>query len=212
MIRILLVDDHELVRTGVEFLLNAQQNLSVVGVVGSGEEALVATQNLNPDVVLMDINMPGIGGVEASKRLLQRFPDIKIIVLSVHSDGPLPQQLMKMGAKGFLCKDSGVEEMVSAINDVVHGKRFICQEVINHLAFSTLGTGEDLSPFEKLTPRELAVVTMVVDGCSIREIAKVLSITEKTVNTYRYRLHDKLQVKNDVELTRMAIKYEFIDP
>lgn len=207
MIKILLVDDHELVRMGVEALLNAQENITVVGVASSGEEALAITEELDPDVILMDINMPGIGGVEASKRLLNRFPDIKIIVLSIHNNGPLPQQLLKMGAMGFLSKDSAVDEMVKAIKDVDRGKRYICPEVASNL---TLGKEE--SPFDKLSSREIGVVTLILEGNPIWETAEILNITEKTVNSHRYRVYRKLMVKNDVEMTRLAIKYGFIEP
>ena len=102
MIKVLLVDDHELVRTGIEALLNSQDDISVVGVTNCGEEALEILENISPDVILMDINMPGIGGIETCRRILQRFPEIKIIALSVHNDGPIPPQLLKMGAFGFM--------------------------------------------------------------------------------------------------------------
>ncbi len=211
MIKILLVDDHELVRMGIEVLLNAQKNFTVIGVANSGEQALIQAQELTPDVILMDIKMPGIGGIEASKRLLHHFPRIKIIILSVHNDGPMLQQLFDMGVMGFLSKDSAVDEMVKAIKVVDQGKRYICTKVGSNLAISTL-KGYEVSPFENLSSREVAVLMLVLEGREIREIAETLLITNKTVNTYRYRLYQKLQIKNDVELTRLAIKYGFIEP
>ncbi|MEO1899414.1 MAG: response regulator, partial [Methylococcales bacterium] len=115
MIKVLLVDDHDLVRTGIESLLNSVDDMLVVGVSNCGEQAIDMLNAIVPDIVLMDVNMPGIGGVEACRRMLQRNKDIKIIALSVLNDGPIPQQLLKMGASGFISKNSPVDEMVSAI-------------------------------------------------------------------------------------------------
>jgi len=210
MIKVLLVDDHELVITGIESLLNSQEDISVVGVSSCGEEALDMIEKLSPDVVLMDINMPGIGGVEACRRALKRNSEIKIIALSVHNDGPIPQQLLKLGALGFISKGSPVEEMVSAIHVVMSGKRYLCSEVANNLAFQGL-PGENDSPFLKLSQREAEVVNLILQGKSIKEMSTMLVISDKTVNTYRYRLYDKLKVKNDVELTRLAVKFNHID-
>ena len=211
MIKVLLVDDHELVRTGIEALLNSQDDISVVGVTNSGEDALEILEEVSPDVILMDINMPGIGGVEACRRMLQRFPEIKIIALSVHNDGPIPPQLLKMGALGFISKGSPVDEMVNAIHTVIDGKRYLCSEVASNLAFQGLPGGDSGSPFSKLSQREAEVVNLILQGKSIKEMSALLVISDKTINTYRYRLYDKLKVKNDVELTRMAVKFGHID-
>lgn len=210
MIRILLVDDHELVRTGIAALLNAADDMVVVGVAQSGEEAVNAAVNLSADVVLMDVNMPGIGGVEACRRILRRDPAVKIIAISVQNDGPIPQQLLKLGVMGFVSKGSSVEEMVFAIRKVMMGKRYLCTEVANNMALLGL-PGNMESPFAKLSQREAEVVTLILQGKTIPQIAEMLVISDKTVNTYRYRLYEKLQVKNDVELTRLAVKYGHID-
>jgi two-component system, NarL family, invasion response regulator UvrY len=210
MIRILLVDDHELVRTGIAALLNAADDMVVVGVAQSGEEAVDAAVNLSADVVLMDVNMPGIGGVEACRRILRRDPEVKIIAISVQNDGPIPQQLLKLGVMGFVSKGSSVEEMVFAIRKVMMGKRYLCTEVANNMALLGL-PGSMESPFAKLSQREAEVVTLILQGKTIPQIAEMLVISDKTVNTYRYRLYEKLQVKNDVELTRLAVKYGHID-
>jgi two-component system, NarL family, invasion response regulator UvrY len=211
MIRILLVDDHELVRTGIAALLNAADDIVVLGVAQSGEEAVNQVVSLSADVVLMDVNMPGIGGVEACRRILRRDPDVKIIAISVHNDGPIPQQLLKLGVMGFISKGSSVEEMVLAIRKVMTGKRYLCNEVANNLALQGL-PGSLESPFEKLSQREAEVVTLILQGKSIQEMADMLVISDKTVNTYRYRLYDKLHVKNDVELTRLAVKFGHMIP
>jgi two-component system, NarL family, invasion response regulator UvrY len=211
MIRILLVDDHEIVRTGIAALLNAADDVTVVGVAQSGEQAVEQVVLLSADVVLMDINMPGIGGVEACRRILRRDPNVKIVAISVHSDGPIPQQLLKLGVMGFISKGSSVDEMVLAIRKVVTGKRYLCTEVANNLALQGL-PGSLESPFEKLSQREAEVVTLILQGKSIQEMADMLVISPKTVNTYRYRLYEKLHVKNDVELTRLAVKFGHMIP
>lgn len=210
MINVLLVDDHELVRTGIEALLNTAEDIAVVGVAKSGEEAIEAMNRLSTDVVLMDVNMPGIGGLEACRRILQQNPTVKIIAVSVHNDGPIPQQLLKLGVLGFISKGSPVEEMIKAIRKVIAGERFLCSEVATNLAFQSL-PGANESPFIKLSPRENEVVSLILQGRAIKEMADLLGLSDKTVNTYRYRLYDKLQIKNDVELTRLAIKFGHID-
>jgi len=210
MIKVLLVDDHELVRTGVEALLNAVDDISVVAVSNCGEGVLELIEKNTPDIILMDVKMPGIGGVEACRRVLQRYPETKIIALSVYNDGPIPQQLLKLGALGFISKGSPVEEMVNAIRVVMSGKRYLCSEVANNLAFQGLGE-EGESPFSRLSQRESEVVNLILQGKSIQEMSDILVISDKTVNTYRYRLYDKLKVKNDVELTRLAVKFNHID-
>lgn len=210
MIKVLLVDDHELVRTGIESILNLQDDISVVAATNSGEKALEILKDISPDVILLDVKMPGIGGVEACRRMLQRYPDIKIIALSVHNDGPIPQQILKLGAAGFISKGSQVDEMVNAIRSVVNGKRYLCSEVANNLAFQGL-PGSDKSPFSKLSQRESEVVNLILHGKSIKDMSEMLVLSDKTVNTYRYRLYEKLKVKNDVELTRLAVKFNHID-
>ena len=210
MVNVLIVDDHELVRTGIGSLLNSVDNISAISFAECGEGAITAVEDVLPDVVLMDINMPGIGGIEACRRLLQHHPGIKIIGMSVHNDGPIPPQLLKLGVQGFISKSSSVDEMVNAIQLVVSGKKFISSDVANNLALSILADNEG-SPFERLSQREIEVVGLVLQGKSIQEMAEDLSLSDKTINTYRYRIYKKLGIRNDVELTRMSVKYNFID-
>lgn len=210
MISVLLVDDHELVRTGIEALLNDAEDITVIGVAESGEAAVDAVDALSPDVVLMDVNMPGIGGVEACRRILQQDAEVKIIAVSVRNDGPIPHQLLKLGVLGFVSKGSPVDEMVNAIRKVMEGKRYLCSEVANNLAFQGLPGGNE-SPFSVLSQREAEVVTLILQGKTIKEMSEMLLLSDKTVNIYRYRLYGKLHVKNDVELIRLAIKFSYID-
>ena len=210
MIRVLLVDDHELVRSGIEALLNAVEGIDVVAVCDCGEQALQVIGNEPPDVVLMDVNMPGMGGVEACRRILSTYPNVKVIGLSVHNGGPVPQQLLKLGVVGFVSKASPVSEMVGAIRTVMSGKRYLCQDVASNLAFESL-EGNESSPFFALSQREAEVAQLILRGKGIQEISEALLISDKTVNTYRYRLYAKLKIKNDVELTRLAVKFNYFD-
>jgi two-component system invasion response regulator UvrY len=210
MISVLLVDDHQLVRTGIQALLNSDKEIQVVAVADSGEQAIDMVGELAPDIILMDVSMPGIGGVEASRRILRQYPNIKIIGLSAYNDGPIPQQLLKLGVLGFISKSSSADEMICAIRKAIEGKRYLCSDVANNLAFQSMFETQQ-SPFVKLSQREAEIVTLILQGKTIPEMAEMLSISSKTVNTYRYRLYDKLKIKNDVELTRLAVKFGHID-
>jgi two-component system invasion response regulator UvrY len=210
MISVLLVDDHQLVRTGIQALLNSDNEIQVVAVADSGEQAVEMVGEMSPDVVLMDVSMPGIGGVEASRRILRQNPAVKIIGLSAYNDGPIPQQLLKLGVLGFISKSSSADEMICAIRKAIEGKRYLCSDVANNLAFQHLLHNHQ-SPFVKLSQREAEIVTLILQGKTIQEMAEMLAISSKTVNTYRYRLYDKLKIKNDVELTRLAVKFGQLD-
>lgn len=210
MISVLLVDDHQLVRTGIQALLNSDKEIQVVAVADSGEQAVEIVGELSPDVILMDVSMPGIGGVEASRRILRQNPNVKIIGLSAYNEGPIPQQLLKLGVLGFISKSSSADEMICAIRKAVEGQRYLCNDVANHLALQSL-LNDQQSPFSKLSQRETEIVTLILQGKSIPEMAEMLAISSKTVNTYRYRLYEKLKIKNDVELTRLAVKFGHLD-
>lgn len=210
MISVLLVDDHQLVRTGIQALLNSDNEIQVVAVAESGEQAVDMVGELTPDIVLMDVSMPGIGGVEASRRILRQNPAVKIIGLSAYNEGPIPQQLLKLGVLGFISKSSSADEMICAIRKAIEGKRYLCSDVANNLAFQHLLDNHQ-SPFVKLSQREAEIVTLILQGKTIQEMAEMLSISSKTVNTYRYRLYEKLKIKNDVELTRLAVKFGHLD-
>ena len=210
MINVLLVDDHEFVRTGIEALLNDAEDITLAGIAKSGEEALDAMAIRPVDVVLMGVNMPGINGIEAYRKILHDNPNVKIISLFVNNDGPIPPQLLKLAVLGFVSKESPVDEMVNAIRKVMTGDRYLSADVAHNL--TTYGLpGYHESPFSKLSRRESEVVTLILQGKSIKEMSKMLILSDKTVNTYRYRLYDKLNIKNDVQLTRLAIKFGHID-
>ncbi|MBQ75836.1 MAG: two-component system response regulator UvrY [Gammaproteobacteria bacterium] len=210
MIRVLIVDDHQLVRVGTERLLSDIAGFEVVGLAEDGEQAILMVKDLAPDVVLMDVQMPGIGGLEATRRCLRVDPDLKIIAVSVYEEEPYPSNLLKVGAVGYLTKNASVDEMVRAIKKVMSGQRYISAQIAQQLALRPFA-GEDTSPFEVLSNREMQITLMVITGHSAPNISEKLSLSSKTVNSYRYRIFDKLDIKNDVGLTKLAIKHGIID-
>jgi two-component system invasion response regulator UvrY len=210
MIRVTIVDDHELVRTGIIRLLSDVPGIQVVAEASSGEEAVQLVKQHRPDVVLMDVNMPGIGGFEATRKLVQMYPDLKVIVVTIHMDDPFPTRMLQAGAMGYLTKGCGVDEIVTAIKEVYSGRRYISANVAQQLALKLMPGGED-SPFDTLSPRELQVMLMLTQGTKVQEISDKLCLSPKTVSTYRHRLYDKLGVSSDVALTRLAMRYGVVD-
>jgi two-component system, NarL family, invasion response regulator UvrY len=209
VIKILLVDDHDLVRLGINKLLSEIKGFQIVGEARSGEEAIEKVGKLRPDIVLMDVKMPGMGGLEATKRIVKQYSKVKVLVVTVYGDEPYPSRVLQAGATGYMTKGAGVEEMVQAINSVFSGKRYLSPEVAQQLALKHL-THQDESPFESLSERELQVLVMITSGQKVQEIADQLYLSPKTVNSYRYRLFEKLAVDTDVELTHLAIRHKLI--
>jgi two-component system invasion response regulator UvrY len=210
MIKIMLVDDHDLVRTGIKRLLEDVNGFDIVGEATSGEEALALVSRADPDVVLMDINMPGIGGLEATRKLIQSKPELKIIVVTMHDDDLFPQRLLKAGAMGYVTKGARVDEIVRAINDVMANRRYITPEIAQQIALSQFN-GEHSSPFDSLSERELQVLLMLMDGQTVSAISDKLCLSPKTISTYRSRLYSKLGVQNDIELARLALLHGIVE-
>ncbi len=212
MTKLILCDDHRLVRAGLRRVLEDAPGMTVVGEAGSGEEVLDLLKQVEADVILMDVNMPGIGGLEATRRILQRHPMMKVIAVSMHMDEPYPSRLLSAGARGYISKDAAADEVVSAIQRVAAGGVYVAPSVASTLATNLIkGAEADKSPFERLSQREMQVMLMVTKGHGNQEISQSLHLSPKTVSTYRYRLFDKLGVANDVELTRMAMRYGLLD-
>jgi two-component system invasion response regulator UvrY len=211
MINIMLVDDHRLVRAGMKRVLQEVEDMRVVAEAGSGEEALEMMRTQMPDVVLMDINMPGVGGLETTRRAMQRYPTLKIIVVSMHLEEPYPSRMLAAGAAGYISKDSAADEMVAAIRRVHGGGHYVAADVAGNLAASIVKGPQGASPFDQLSQRETQVMLMVTKGHSTQDISDRLHLSPKTVSTYRYRLFEKLGVGNDVELTRMAMRYGLLE-
>jgi two-component system invasion response regulator UvrY len=210
-IRVLIVDDHELVRYGFKSLLGAQDGINVVDTLSCGEDAInwCRDNNANIDVILMDVNMPGIGGIGATQRISKSWPDIGIIIVTVHDEGPLPKQLLSGGARGYLTKGNCVDEMIAAINDVHNGKHYIAKDIAQQLALSVL-PGET-NPLDTLSMRETQVLMMIAKGTKTQEISKILNLSPKTISTYRMRLYEKLGVTSDIEMLHMAMKHGMLD-
>lgn len=212
MIRLILCDDHRLVRAGLRRVLEDTVGMEVLAEASTGEEAILMAREHMPDIMLMDVNMPGIGGLEATRRILQRNSKIKIIAVSMYVDEPYPSRLLSAGARGYISKDAAADEVVAAIRRVAEGGIYVAASVASNLAASLVkGNDADQSPFESLSQREMQVMLMVTKGLGNQEISESLSLSPKTVSTYRYRLFDKLNVSNDVELTRMAMRYGVLD-
>jgi two-component system invasion response regulator UvrY len=209
VIKLLLVDDHELVRMGISKLLYDVKGLKITGEARSGEQALDMMDKASPDVVLMDVKMPGMGGLEATKRITRHHPKVKVLVVTIYGDEPYPSRILQAGAMGYLTKGASVDEMVKAINAVHAGKRYLSPEIAQQLAIKHLND-QNNSPFESLSERELQVLVMITSGQRVQEIADQLYLSPKTVNSYRYRLFEKLDVETDVELTHYALKQKLI--
>jgi two-component system, NarL family, invasion response regulator UvrY len=210
MIRVLIVDDHQLVRMGTSRLLADVGDVEVVGQAGSGEEAIELVRHLKPDVVLMDVQMPGIGGLEATRRCLRVHPDIKVIAVSMYEDEPYPSKLLNVGAHGYVTKRAAIDGMVRAIKKVVAGQRYVSAEIAQQMALKSFSESE-VSPFEILSNREMQITLMIVEGTKVPRISQSLSLSPKTVNSYRYRIFEKLDLSNDVGLTKLAIKHGIIN-
>lgn len=202
---VLIVDDHEIVRQGIRRLL--EEAGFRVTEAGSGESALQMFRGgQQPHVVLMDIQMPGIGGLEATRRLLARWPECRIIILTVVTDGPLPRALLKAGARGYLTKGCSLDEMILAIKRVASGDRYVSGEIAQSLALSLL-EGEGGSPFDRLSARELQYVVLLSQGLSNQAIASTMNISGKTVSTYRARAAGKLGVGSEAQMIRLALDH-----
>ncbi len=210
MIDVLIVDDLKLIRTALRQMLKEKDGIRIVGEAENGEEAVRLARELHPNVVIMDLQMPGIGGLEATRKILRYVDrDIKILGLSVCKEDPLPARFVQAGAAGFVTKNADIDELIRAIKDVYAGKRYLTPEIAQNIALHHLV--EEESPLEILSERELQVMIMITSGQKVQEISDKLCLSPKTVNSYRYRLFEKLNVSTDVELTHVAIKYGLID-
>jgi len=209
LIRVLVVDDHDLVRTGITRMLADIDGLQVVGEADSGESALKLARELKPDVVLMDVKMPGIGGLEATRKLLRSHPDTKVVAVTVCEEDPFPTRLQQAGAAGYLTKGAGLDEMVQAIRLAFAGQRYISPQIAQQLALKSFQPQG--SPFDALSEREIQIALMIVGCQKVQIISDKLCLSPKTVNTYRYRIFEKLSVTSDVELTLLAVRHGMVD-
>jgi two-component system invasion response regulator UvrY len=211
MIRLMVVDDHELVRVGIRHILEDYPSIKIVGEAADGETAIRLNHQVKPDVVLLDISLPGLSGFEVTTRLKKINPGLGIIILTVHEAAPYPGKLLDSGASGYLTKGCPATELVQAIRTVAKGGRHIGSSVAQQMALAML-QGTATSPFDGLSAREMEVMLMLVDGRRMADIADVMHLSPKTVATYKYRIFAKLETRSDVDMTRMAMRYGVVAP
>lgn len=213
LIRVLLVDDHEIVRLGLMTLINDQENMEVVGEAGTAAEALRAVQELQPQVVLMDVRLPGEGGIEAARQITERYPETKVVMLTSFADDELVVRAIRAGAVGYVLKQVGNEELLRAISAAANGDALLDPATTSRL-LSRVREAErraDENAFRDLSDRELEVLAEVTHGKSNAEIGEVLNLSEKTVRNYVSSILDKLALNNRIELATYAVEHHLSD-
>ncbi|WP_110668143.1 response regulator [Salinicola halophilus] len=209
MINVVVADDHHLVRASIARVLSSEADMEVLAEADSGESALSACRHHSPDVVLMDIRMPGIGGLEAILKLLKAQPEIRIVVLTGQIEERTTQRLLDAGVAGFISKGTELDQMIGAVRRVYLGERFISPDIAQRVV---LARSEGVrNPFDQLSHRELQIAMMIIHCNKVSRISEQLCLSPKTVNTYRYRIFDKLQVQSDVELTHLGLKHGLLE-
>ena len=208
MIKIVLADDHQIVRHGVRSLLEAEHDMKVLGEADTGREVLRMARELSPQVIIMDISMPDLNGIEATRQILAENPGIKIIALSMHSDSLFILNMLKAGASGYLLKDCALEELVKAIRTVVANKTYLSPGVSDVVIKDFVCSWSDpgLSAFSLLTAREREVLQLMAEGKSTNQIADCLCVSVKTVEAHRKQIMNKSGINNVAELTKYAIR------
>ena len=201
---IVLVDDHAVVRAGVRRLLEQEPLFEVIGEAESGEKAYQILAGLKPDVMVMDLSMPGMGGLEAIRRILMRYEKAKILVLSMHEDLSFANQALKLGAKGYLTKNTLADDLVKSIETVTQGDVFLSDEIAKKMAMQSISGNQD--PVHELSAREFEIFRLLAEGLDIDAIASTLNISSKTVSNYQTMIKQKLNINTPIELIRYAIK------
>jgi len=207
--KVLLAEDHTIVRKGLRSLLDAERGIEVIGEAEDGREALEKVQRLRPDVVLMDITMPGLNGLEATRQIKKRFPEVKVLILTMHANEEYVHQVLQAGASGYVVKQAVVRELVSALQAVHRGDSFLSPSVCGRIVEEYIRRAEAMvekDSYDKLTDREREVLQLIAEGHSNRGIAGLLCISVKTVETHRAHLMDKLGIHNRAELIKYAIR------
>jgi DNA-binding NarL/FixJ family response regulator len=210
MIKVFLADDHAVVRDGMTALLEAEQDIQVVGSASNGQQAVQKIKQIQPDVVVMDIAMPKLNGIDATRQISESCPAVKVIMLSMHDSSEHIYQALKAGAKGYLLKESAGKEVAIAVREVRAGRRYLSKRIQTMVIegyISHQGAIPEKSPIDKLSDRERQILQLVVEGKSSTQIAKVLPLSPKTVATYRSRLMDKLDIHDIPGLVKFAIQH-----
>lgn len=209
IVKVVLVDDHTVVRSGLRRLLESHKSIEIAAEADTGEMAYQLYGEVLPDVVLMDISMPGMGGLEAAKRILQRYPQAKIVIFSMHEAVSFAAQALKTGVKGYVTKTGVADDLVQAVLDVAKGRTFLSQDVAQKVALQML-IGES-NPLQQLTSREFEVFRLLAEGKRVEDVAEMLKISQKTVANYYTLIKQKLSVNSPVEMVRLAMKHGLID-
>ncbi len=205
-VRILLVDDHQVLREGLGSLLEQQSNMEVVGEAGDGRTALRLVRELHPDIVIMDVNMDGMDGIDATRMISRELPETKVLALSMYLRKTFVSEMFKSGATGYLLKDSAFSEILEAINTVLRGEKYVCAKVAALLVDEYVQDGQGTASPASLTKRELEVIRMLADGKTSKEIALITETSVKTVDACRRRLMQKLGLNSIAELVKYAIR------
>lgn len=199
-ITILIADDHTLVRETWSFILNNDPRFQVLAECGSGEEAVELAKNVRPNIVIMDINLPGMNGIEATHLIRKFSPGSKILGVSLHTQPTYARKMMQKGASGYVTKNSSREEMYKAIIEIHNGKKYICEEIKNILSEQVISGDEQQTGLNSLSQREIEIISFIKKGNSSKEIANALNISVKTVEVHRYNILKKLNIKNAASL------------
>lgn len=210
MIRVIFVDDHAMVRAGLRASLAKVADIEVVGEAGTGEDGVKLARELKPHVVLMDLQLPGISGLEAASRICAHDPACKVIALTGQNESPFPRKFMEAGASGYVTKEGPVDELVQAIRTVAAGRRFISQHIAQAMALDAMN-GAGASPFDVLTKREIEIVVALARGEDMPTIAKRLHVSAKTVASHKYNVFKKLDLDSDVALTHLALRHGLVE-
>jgi two-component system invasion response regulator UvrY len=209
-LNVLLVDDHSVVRMGFKMLIDSEKDMQVIAEAETGEDGIIKFQEIKPDVIVMDITMPGIGGLEAIERIVAKDKNAKILVLSAHEDSVHPKRVLSAGAIGYLTKRSAAEELINAIRTVGSGKKYIESSVAQQLAITQLSGEND--PTEVLSDREFEVFISLAKGKSTNEIADTMCLSPRTVGTHLYNIKQKLNANNSAEIALIAIRCGLLEP
>jgi DNA-binding NarL/FixJ family response regulator len=210
MLKILIADDHSIVRQGLKQIVTETQDMVVAGEASDGQELLNKINEGDYDVVVLDITMPCVNGMDALKELRTKWPKLPVLMLSIHPEEHYALRALKAGASGYLTKESAPDELVVAIRKVSRGGKYISPSLAEKLAFE-LEVGREQVPHETLSDREYQVLCMIASGKTVMEIAKELALSEKTISTYRSRILEKMNMNNNAELTYYAIKNQLVD-
>src|SRR5574343_1358302 len=209
MIELLLIDDHAVVREGYRRLLERRPDMHVAAEAGDAEDALQILRTTPVDLIVLDLSLPGMGGIELARRILQRFPEAKILAFSMHRDPLFASQALRAGALGYVTKSSSPETLIQAIYKVARQEKVLSPDIAPEMAL-TLLEGKT-NPASDLSPREFEVLRLLIGGRSVEDIAGILNISPKTVQNTHYQIKTKLGVRSDFELARLAMKLKLID-